>query len=44
MQWVGCVFRDRNDAFDLSAKLQDFLEARDRERNPNKFKNEFQPT
>ncbi|CAK90764.1 unnamed protein product (macronuclear) [Paramecium tetraurelia] len=43
-QWVGCVFRDRNDAFDFNEKILKFISDREMERNPEKFKNEFQPT
>ncbi|CAD8148815.1 unnamed protein product [Paramecium pentaurelia] len=42
-QWVGCVFRDRNDAFDFNEKILKFISDREMERNPEKFKNEFQP-
>jgi hypothetical protein len=43
-QWVGCVFRDRNDAFDLNEKISDYIDKRDRDRHPEKYKNEFKPT
>ncbi|KAM3130107.1 Adaptin ear-binding coat-associated protein 1 [Paramecium bursaria] len=42
-QWVGCVFRDRNDAFDLMDRLQKFLEQKDMEKNPKKFDDMFKP-
>ena len=40
-QWVGCVLRERNDAFDLTVALSDFVEKRDREKNPTKYKDQF---
>lgn len=42
-RWVGCVFRDRNDAFDFNEKILKFISDREMERHPEKFKNEFQP-
>lgn len=36
-RWVGCVFRDRNDAFDFNEKILKFISDREMERNPEKF-------
>lgn len=39
--WVGLAFRDRNDAFDFNVCFKDFEEKVDAEKNPEKYKNEF---
>ncbi len=39
--WVGLAFRDRNDAFDFNVCFKDFEEKVDAEKNPDKYKNEF---
>lgn len=39
--WVGLAFRDRNDAFDFNVCFKDFEEKVEAEKNPDKYKNEF---
>ncbi len=37
--WVGISFGERNDAFDFYTSLTDFMEKKDMELNPEKYKN-----